>query len=109
MAAHRSLSRLFLFTMLAAASTASFAERSFERSEVWAHQERMRLYAWVIVQDNKLPCDRVLAVQERRDGSVHAACSVPRGHVQRYRIDTLPLKKDFADRWQRIAEVFRDY
>ncbi len=111
MVAHLSLSRLFLFTILAAASTASLAERSFEHSEVWTHEERMRLYAWVIVQDNNLPCDRVLLVQERRDGSVHGTCAVVQGNtrVQRYRIDTLPLKKDFSDRWKRIAESFRDY
>lgn len=109
MAMHRSLSRLVLFTVLAAASTGSWAERSFERSEAWAHEERMRLYSWVIVQDNGLPCERVVSVHERRDGSVHAVCAVPRGPAQRYRIDTLPLKKDFAARWQRIAEVFRDY
>ncbi len=109
MAVHRSLSRLVVFTLFAAASTASLAERSFERSEAWSHEARMRLYTWIIVQDNGLACERVLSVQERRDGSVHAVCAAPQDATQRYRIDTLPLKKDFAQRWQRIAEVFRDY
>lgn len=109
MAMHRSLSRLVVFTLFAAASTASLAQRSFERSEAWSHEARMRLYAWVIVQDNGLVCERILSVQERRNGSVHAVCAATQGHTQRYRIDTLPLKKNFAQRWQRIAEVFRDY
>ena len=76
----------------------------------WSHDERMRLYSWVIINDNLRECNRVLDVVEKNDGSVLATCSayaVEGGvvKVRRYRVDQLPLKPGFSERWFNIAPV----
>lgn len=76
----------------------------------WSHDERMRLYSWVIINDNLRECNRVLDVVEKNDGSVLATCSAysVEGEVvkvRRYRVDKLPLKPGFSERWFNIAPV----
>ena len=73
----------------------------------WSHNELMRLYSWVIINESEHECNRVLDVQERSDGGVLATCSAyaPAGKMLRYRVDQLPLKPGFAERWFRVTPV----
>ena len=73
----------------------------------WSHNELMRLYSWVIINESEHECNRVLNVQERNDGGVLATCSsyAPAGKMLRYRVDQLPLKPGFAERWFRVTPV----
>lgn len=101
---------LILVALVTHARAAPRKPEQLPKATAWSHDERMRLYSWMIINDNFHECDRVLDVVEKSDGSVLATCSVYAVEgkfvkVRRYRVDQLSLKPGFNERWFRMAPV----